>query len=70
MSLFMVSPMPLIMLLMMGNMYPDKMVNGIIVVASIVIFVTTLSLLRSLTPVSDCTVHEGNDTTSFISYNG
>ncbi len=53
MSLLMVSPMALIMLLMMGKMYPDKKLNGIIVVASIVVFVTSLSLLRTQIPVSD-----------------
>ena len=37
--------MALIMLLMMGKMYPNKKLNGIIIVASIVVFVTTLSLL-------------------------
>jgi len=36
-----------------GKMYPDKKLNGIIIVASIVVFVTTLSLLRTQTPVSD-----------------
>ncbi len=41
------------MLLMMGKMYPDKKLNGIIVAASIVVFVTTLSLLRTQTPVND-----------------
>ena len=45
--------MALIMLLIMGKMYPDKKLNGIIIVASIVVFVTTLSLLRTQTPVSD-----------------
>ncbi len=67
MSLLMVSPMALIMLLMMGKMYPDKKLNGIIVVASIVVFVTSLSLLRTQIPVSDVQyIHEGNDTTSFL----
>ena len=45
--------MALIMLLVKGKMYPNKKLNGIIIVASIVVFVTMLSLLRTQTPVSD-----------------
>ena len=51
MSLLMVSPMAILMMVMMGKMYPDKKRNGWIITASIAVFVLSLILLRTQTPV-------------------
>lgn len=53
MSLLMVSAMALLMLGMMGKMYPDKRMNTLIIVGSISVFIATLSLLRTQTFVGD-----------------
>lgn len=53
MSLLMVSAMAVLMLGMMGGMYPDKRLNTIILVGSISVFIATLSLLRTQTFVGD-----------------
>lgn len=53
MSLLMVTPMAVLMLLMMGKMYPDKKRNTAIVVASAVLFGVVLLALRTQTPVGD-----------------
>ena len=53
MSLLMVAPMALVMIVMMGKMYPNKKVNRLIAVSSIAIFLAVLAALRTQTPVSD-----------------
>lgn len=53
MTLLMVSPMAIVMLLMMGKMYPNKKVNGIIIVTALAIFSLSLAGLRTQTPVDD-----------------
>ncbi len=53
MALLMVSPMAIIMLLMMGKMYPDKKTNRAIIIGSIVVFGLVLTALRTQTPVGD-----------------
>lgn len=53
MTLLMVAPMAIVMLLLMGNMYPNKKVNGIIIVTALVIFSLSLAGLRTQTGVSD-----------------
>lgn len=53
MSVLMVAPMAVIMLLMMGKMYPDKKLNTGIILAAIVLFAVTLTALRTQTPVGD-----------------
>lgn len=53
MALLMVSPMAIIMLLMMGKMYPDKKTNNFIIIGSIVVFGLVLTALRTQTPVGD-----------------
>ncbi|MBU0695155.1 MAG: DUF305 domain-containing protein [Bacteroidetes bacterium] len=53
MALLMVSPMAIIMLLMMGKMYPDKKINSAIIMGSIVVFGLVLTALRTQTPVGD-----------------
>lgn len=53
MALLMVSPMAVLMLLMMGKMYPDKGRNALIVITSIVVFFGVLLLLRNQVLVGD-----------------
>ena len=53
MALLMVSPMAIIMLLMMGKMYPNKKMNKAIIIGSIVVFGVVLTALRTQTPVGD-----------------
>nr|WP_294899582.1 DUF305 domain-containing protein [uncultured Pedobacter sp.] len=53
MALLMVCPMSIIMLLMMGEMYPNKKMNNAIIVGSIVVFGLVLTALRTQTPVGD-----------------
>lgn len=53
MTLLMVAPMGVVMMLMMGNMYPDKKINMGIIIGSIVLFVLVFAGLRTQTPVGD-----------------
>lgn len=53
MTILMVAPMAVVMLLMMGKMYPNKKLNTTIVVAAIVVFALTLTGLRTQTPIAD-----------------
>ena len=53
MALLMVSLMAIIMLLMMGKMYPNKKINNTIIISSMVVFGLVLTALRTQTPVGD-----------------
>ena len=53
MALLMVSPMAVVMMLMMGKMFPDKKINTAIILASIVLFALVLTGLRTQTPIGD-----------------
>lgn len=53
MALLMVTPMAVVMMLMMGKMYPNRKTNTTIILASIVLFIVVLAGLRSQTPVDD-----------------
>ena len=53
MTLLMISAMAVLMMLMMGNMYPDKKVNMGIIVGGTLIFIVTLIGLRSQIPIGD-----------------
>lgn len=53
MALLMVAPMAIVMMVMMGKIYPNKKANLMIVVAGIVVFVLVLTGLRTQTPVGD-----------------
>ena len=53
MAILMVAPMAVVMILMMGKMYPNKKMNAGIIVASIAVFILTLAALRSQTPIND-----------------
>ncbi|MDQ3142122.1 MAG: DUF305 domain-containing protein [Bacteroidota bacterium] len=53
MSLLMVTPMALLMLILMRKMYPDKKINTIIILSSLLVFVLSLTFLRTQTPIGD-----------------
>jgi uncharacterized protein (DUF305 family) len=53
MAILMVAPMAVVMLLMMGNMYPNKKLNTTIIISSLVLFAVILAALRTQTPVND-----------------
>jgi len=53
MTILMVAPMAIIMLLMMGKMYPNKKLNGLIMAGAVVIFGVVLAALRTQTPIDD-----------------
>ena len=53
MALLMVTPMAVVMMLMMGRMYPNKKANTVIIIASVLLFVLVLVGLRTQTPVGD-----------------
>ncbi|MEP7233498.1 MAG: DUF305 domain-containing protein [Ginsengibacter sp.] len=53
MALLMAASMGVIMMLMMGNMYPDKKTNTGIIIGSILIFGLILAALRTQTPIGD-----------------
>jgi uncharacterized protein (DUF305 family) len=53
MALLMVSPMALLMLALMGKMYPNQKLNLLIGLASAVVFVVSLLFLRNQTGIED-----------------
>ena len=53
MALLMVTPMAVVMMLMMGRMYPNKKANTVIIIASALLFVLVLAGLRTQTPIGD-----------------
>ncbi|MBA3285882.1 MAG: DUF305 domain-containing protein [Nitrosopumilus sp.] len=53
MALLMVSPMALVMLFMMGKMYPDKKKNLLIGISGSVVFILAFVLLRAQIPIQD-----------------
>ncbi len=53
MALLMVTAMAVLMMLLMGKMYPDKKRNTVIIVVSFVLFGLVLAALRTQTPVGD-----------------
>lgn len=53
MALLMVSPMAVVMMAMMGKMYPNRKTNMGIIIAAIVVFIVTLTALRTQTPIGD-----------------
>lgn len=53
MTLLMISAMAIVMMLMMGKMYPNKKVNTGIMLGGIVVFFVTLIALRSQNPIGD-----------------
>ena len=53
MALLMVTPMAVVMMLMMGRMYPNKKANTVIIMSSALLFVLVLAGLRTQTPIGD-----------------
>ncbi len=53
MALLMVASMGVVMMLMMGKMYPNKKLNTSIIIGSIILFAVILAALRTQTPISD-----------------
>jgi uncharacterized protein (DUF305 family) len=53
MALLMVAPMAVVMMLMMGKMYPNRKTNLGIMVAGTLVFIISLVALRTQTPISD-----------------
>lgn len=53
MAVLMIAPMAVVMMLMMGKMYPSRKTNIAIIGASIVTFVIVLTGLRTQTPIGD-----------------
>jgi uncharacterized protein (DUF305 family) len=53
MAALMVAPMAIVMMLMMGKMYPSRKINSAIVIGSIVVFGLVLAALRTQTPIND-----------------
>jgi uncharacterized protein (DUF305 family) len=53
MAILMVASMAVVMILMMGKMYPDKKINMGIIISGIVVFIVALIALRSQTPIGD-----------------
>ena len=45
--------MAIIMMSIMGKMYPNKKINTGIIITAIIMFIVTLTALRTQTPVSD-----------------
>jgi len=59
MALLMMSPMAVVMMLMMGSMYPNKKTNALIVAGGIIVFVVAFIFLRNQTFVSDVQYMKG-----------
>ncbi len=59
MSILMVSAMALVMLPMMGKMYPNKRLNKMILVSAIVVFIAVLTFLRQQTFIGDIQYMKG-----------
>lgn len=53
MSVLMVSPMAILMVVMMKNMYTDKKRNRTIILTSVLLFAVSFLLLRTQVPVGD-----------------
>ncbi|MEO6289551.1 MAG: DUF305 domain-containing protein [Ginsengibacter sp.] len=53
MTLLMISAMAVVMMLMMGKMYPNKQINTGIIVGGVLVFILVLAGLRSQTPIGD-----------------
>lgn len=59
MSILMVSAMAIVMLPMMGKMYPNKRLNKIILASAVVVFIAVLTFLRQQTFVGDIQYMKG-----------
>lgn len=59
MALLMVSPMAIVMMLMMGSMYPNKKTNSMIISGGVIVFIVAFIFLRNQTFVSDVQYMKG-----------
>ncbi|EDM34546.1 hypothetical protein PBAL39_11130 [Pedobacter sp. BAL39] len=59
MSILMISSMALVMLPMMGKMYPNKRLNKAILASAIIVFITALTFLRQQIFVGDIQYMKG-----------
>ncbi|RZK70365.1 MAG: DUF305 domain-containing protein [Pedobacter sp.] len=59
MSILMMSAMAVVMLPMMGKMYPNKRLNKIILASAVVVFIAVLTFLRQQTFVGDIQYMKG-----------
>lgn len=53
MAILMVAPMAVVMMLMMGKMYPNQKLNMVITAGAVVVFIAVLIGLRTQTPIAD-----------------
>lgn len=53
MALLMVTSMAVVMMLIMGKMYPNKKINTTIIITGIILFALVLAGLRTQTPIGD-----------------
>lgn len=53
MALLMVAPMAVVMMAMMGRMYPSKKTNTVIILGAVFVFTVVLAALRTQTPIND-----------------
>jgi len=53
MAVIMAAPMVVMMLIVMGPMYPNKKLNAILITVFSLVFIGTLALARTQTPVGD-----------------
>lgn len=53
MSVMMTAPMAIVMLLVMGSMYPDRRLNTLLIGAFAVLFLIVFALARTQTPVGN-----------------
>ncbi len=53
MALLMICPMTVVMMVLMGKMYPNKKLNKGIIISAVIVFIIVLAGLRTQTPIGD-----------------
>ena len=53
MALLMICPMAVVMMVLMGKMYPNKKLNKGIIISAVIVFIIVLAGLRTQTPIGD-----------------
>lgn len=53
MALLMICPMAVVMMVLMGKMYPNKKLNKGIIISAVIVFIIVLVGLRTQTPIGD-----------------
>lgn len=53
MALLMICPMAVVMMVLMGKMYPNKKFNKGIIISAVIVFIIVLAGLRTQTPIGD-----------------